>query len=303
MKYFFWVLKGMGMGAADVVPGVSGGTIAFITGIYERLIESLKSFDAELLKLLFKGRWKEMWQRVQGDFLLCVFAGIGISVFSLARLLKYLLETQPILIWAFFMGLIIASAIVVSRRIERWNLLRVAALLLGTAAAWIITRFSPAETSESLWFVFVAGAIAICAMILPGISGAFILLLMGKYAFILEAVSSLNIPVLLIFMLGAITGLLSFSKVLSWLFRHYHDATVALLAGFMIGSLNKIWPWKQTLEWGQDRHGEAIALVEKNITPGQFQDLTGTNPELLWAVVLCITGMLFIFILSPRKTH
>lgn len=285
-NYLSLLLKGCAMGMADVVPGVSGGTIAFISGIYEELIGSIRSIDATALRLLLRLRFAEFWRRINGGFLLAVAAGIGISIFSLARLMTLLLESYPIPTWSFFFGLIVASALLVSRSVGRWNAASCAALAAGIAAAWWITEVTPAETPDTWWFVMLSGAIAICAMILPGISGAFILLLLGKYQFILQAVGELNIPVLALFLAGAVAGIVSFSHLLSWLLRHWHDVTVATLMGFMIGSLNKVWPWKEVLGTYTDSHGKIQPLVEANVWPERFD---------MQAVLLCVAGFMVIY--------
>ena len=293
-KYLILILKGMGMGAADVVPGVSGGTIAFITGIYEELINSIKSINLGTIKILFSEGVPSFWKAVNGNFLASIVLGIGISVLSLAKLLKYILENHPELIWSFFFGLIIASAIYVAKQIKTWNLSSIASLILGVIVAYIITEITPAETTNAWWFIMLSGAIAICAMILPGISGSFILLLMGKYAYIIGAVSELNIGVLLIFLTGAAIGIISFSNVLSWLLKKYHNQTIALLAGFMVGSLNKVWPWKNTLETFIDRHGIEKPLTQQNVLPGDYLG----DPHLFMAIVLAIIGFLLIFVIE-----
>ena len=290
-QYLLLTLKGCAMGMADVVPGVSGGTIAFISGIYEELIESIKSVDATALRLLGTLRLKEFWRHINGRFLLPVLLGIAIAIFSLARLMTYLLTNHPIAIWSFFFGLIVASALLVAKQIGRWRVQTVAACLIGVAAAWWITVATPA----TWWFILLSGAIAICAMILPGISGAFILLLLGKYQFIMQAVGDLNIPVIVIFVVGAVAGIISFSHLLSWLLKHWHDVTVAVLMGFMVGSLNKVWPWKETAETYLDSHGVAQPLVQHNVAPGTFEQLTGQPSQLVQAVLLCVVGFLAIY--------
>ena len=290
------VLKGMGMGAADVVPGVSGGTIAFITGIYEELVHSIKNINYATISTLWKEGLASFWKAVNGNFLLSVVGGIMISVLTLARLLEYLLVNHPVLIWSFFFGLIIGSAIFIARSIERWNAGSVISLIAGIAIAWIITGITPAETTEAYWFIFLSGALAICAMILPGISGSFILLLLGKYQFILNALNEGKISVIAVLLLGAFTGIISFSHLLSWLLKKYHNLTIALLSGFMIGSLNKIWPWKVTLEEYFDSHGIAQPLVQKNVLPGRFAVENGVDPQVLWAVLLALAGLLLIFV-------
>lgn len=294
-QYLLLALKGCAMGMADVVPGVSGGTIAFISGIYEELLDSIRSVNASALKLLLKGRFADFWRHINGRFLLPVLLGIATAIFSLARLMTYLLEEHPIAIWSFFFGLIIASALLVARQVGRWSVGSVAAFVVGVALAWWITVATPTQTPETWWFVMLSGAIAICAMILPGISGAFILLLLGKYQFIMHAVGELNIPVILTFVVGAAAGIISFSHLLSWLLKHVHDITVAVLMGFMVGSLNKVWPWKEVLETYTDSHGKIHPLVESNVLPGNFEALTQQNPQLVQAVALCVTGFVVIY--------
>ena len=236
--YGLLLLKGMGMGAADVVPGVSGGTIAFIVGIYEELIDSIKSINGASLKLLFTGKIAAFWKAINANFLLAIVAGIGISIFSLAKLITWLLVTHPILVWAFFFGLVLASTWFVSKDIKQWNWKSILSFIIGAIIAYYITVATPAETPTNLFFIFLCGAIAICAMILPGISGSFILVLLGKYFYIMEAVKTLNIPVMLVFICGAAICITSFSRVLSYALRRFHDTTIAVLAGFMLGSLN-----------------------------------------------------------------
>ena len=290
------LLKGMGMGAADVVPGVSGGTIAFITGIYEELVHSIKNINFKTISTLWKEGLPAFWKAVNGSFLLSVVGGILISVLTLARILEYLLVNHPILIWSFFFGLIIGSAIFVARSIEKWNIGTVISLLAGIVIAWIITSFTPAETSEAYWFIFLSGALAICAMILPGISGSFILLLLGKYQFVLSALIEGRISIIAVLLTGALTGIIAFSHLLSWLLEKFHHLTIAILAGFMIGSLNKIWPWKVTVETYIDSHGEIQPLLQDNVLPGRFISETGTDPQILWAVLLALAGFLLIFL-------
>ena len=294
-RYIVLALKGCAMGMADVVPGVSGGTIAFISGIYEELLDSIRSVNATALKLLLKLRLGEFWRHINGSFLLPVLLGIAIAIFSLARLMTYLLTYHPIAIWSFFFGLIIASALLVARQIGRWDWRSLLAFVAGAAAAWWITVATPAETPNDWWFVMLSGAIAICAMILPGISGAFILLLLGKYQYIMQAVGDLNIPVIVIFVVGAVAGIISFSHLLSWLLKHWHDVTVAVLMGFMAGSLNKVWPWKEVVETYTDSHGKIMPLVESNVAPGRFEALTQQDALLAEAIVLCIVGFLAIY--------
>ena len=294
-RYIVLALKGCAMGMADVVPGVSGGTIAFISGIYEYLLDSIRSVEATALRLLLRFRLAEFWRHINGRFLLPVLLGIAVAIFSLARLMTYLLTNHPIAIWSFFFGLIVASALLVARQIGRWDWRTVLAFAVGAAAAWWITVATPAETPDDWWFVMLSGAIAICAMILPGISGAFILLLLGKYQYIMHAVGEFDIPVIAVFVIGAAAGIISFSHLLSWLLKHWHDVTVAVLMGFMVGSLNKVWPWKETVETYLDSHGVAQPLVQNNIAPGTFEQLTGQPSLLVQAILLGIVGFLVIY--------
>lgn len=294
-RYLLLALKGCAMGMADVVPGVSGGTIAFISGIYEELLDSIRRVNLTAVKLLLKGRFGEFWRHINGGFLLPVLLGIGVAIFSLARLMTYLLDHHPIAIWSFFFGLIIASALLVAQQIGRWRWPTLLSFAIGAAVAWWITVASPTQTPDAWWFILLAGAIAICAMILPGISGAFILLLLGKYKFIMEAVGDLNIPVIAVFAVGALAGIIAFSHLLTWLLRHWHDMTVATLMGFMVGSLNKVWPWKIPVETYVDSHGRVQPLVESNVLPDTFEALRGVPSQLTEAVLLCIIGFLTIY--------
>ncbi len=283
------------MGAADVVPGVSGGTVAFITGIYEELLGAIKSVDAEALRLLLRGRWAAVWQHINGTFLLVLLAGIGTSILSLAKLLLFLLDNFPILVWAFFFGLILASAWVVGRKIGHWSLGVVVLILAGTALAYFITSAVPAQTPEALWFVFISGAVAICAMILPGISGSFILVLLGKYRYVLGALEAFRIDIIAVFMVGCVVGLLTFSRVLSWLLDRYYNLTIAVLTGFMVGSLNKVWPWKYVLETYFDRHGVEKPLREQNVLPHVHQELTGQDAQTWLALLMVVAGFLLVY--------
>ncbi|WP_461638927.1 polyprenyl-phosphate transporter [Labilibaculum euxinus] len=296
--YLLIAFKGMGMGAADVVPGVSGGTIAFITGIYEELINSIKSINGNAVKLLFQFKFKEFWQAINGNFLLALIFGIFLSFLSLAKLIKYFLAEQPILIWSFFFGLIVASAIVIARKITEWKLRTIIAMLIGIGIAYMVTVVTPAETPTSYWFLFLSGALAICAMILPGISGAFILLLLGKYEYILNAISSFKLDVVAVVGAGAVIGLLSFSNLLSWLLKKYHNMTIGLLSGFMIGSLNKVWPWKNTISTFIDRHGVEKPLLQENILPNTFTNILGQDSQLIFAILLAIAGFLLIWMME-----
>ncbi|MDD2491073.1 MAG: DUF368 domain-containing protein [Bacteroidales bacterium] len=289
-KYILTFFKGIAMGAADVVPGVSGGTIAFLTGIYTELLSSIKSINFNNLKLLFKGKFREFSESVNLKFLLAVGGGILTSIFSLARLMQYLLVHHPIPLWSFFMGLIAASAIYVLREIGKWRFTHIIALIAGIVVAAWICLVSPSQTTEAYWFVFISGAIAICAMILPGISGSFILLLLGKYAFIMKSVTELNVPILIIFATGAAIGIVSFSHFLTWLLKKYYKPTLCVLAGFMIGSLVKVWPWKRVID--------EVSHIDRPILPGQYETLTGESAQLGLSLLFVAIGFSIVFIIE-----
>ncbi|MAU15536.1 MAG: DUF368 domain-containing protein [Muricauda sp.] len=293
LDYIFVTLKGMAMGAADVVPGVSGGTIAFISGIYEELITSINNIDLSLISIFRKDGTKAVWNKVNGNFLLALFLGIFISVLSLAKFLSWLLENEPILLWSFFFGLVVASIFFVGKEISKWTLGTVVVLIFGAALAFFITELPASDNVDSLPYLFLSGALAVCAMILPGISGAFILVLLGSYKTILDAVHERDIKIILTVGVGAIFGLLSFARLLKWMFDHYKNITLALLTGFILGSLNKIWPWKKVLE--TKTFGEKTIVVDDmNILPGAFE---GDN-KLMLAIILAILGFSLIFILE-----
>lgn len=281
------------MGAADVVPGVSGGTIAFISGIYEELITSINGLNFSKFKVLKNEGFKSFWRAINGNFLLALFTGIFISVFSLAKLISWLLVNQPILLWSFFFGLVFASIFFVARAIEKWNLGTLTAFVFGATIAYYITTLPPTENSQSLIYLFFSGALAVCAMILPGISGAFILVLLGSYKTILDAVHQRELLIIATVAVGAVFGLLSFARLLKWMFENYKNSTLALLTGFILGSLNKIWPWKRVLEtkiFGK----KVIPVNEVNISPFKFE---GDN-QLLFAILIALLGFCVIFILE-----
>ena len=293
LHYIIITLKGMAMGAADVVPGVSGGTIAFISGIYEELVSSINNIDISLFKTLKKDGLKAAWTQLNGNFLFALFVGIFISLFSLATAVSWLLENQPILLWSFFFGLVAASIFFIGKALEKWNVATVVMLLAGAAIAYFITTLPPNENVGSLPYLFLSGAIAVCAMILPGISGAFILVLLGSYKTILDAVHERDVKIVMTVALGAIFGLLSFARLLKWMFKNYKNLTLAILTGFILGSLPKIWPWKKVLE--TKTFGEkVIPIAEKNISPFAFE---GDN-QVLYAALLAILGFSLIFILE-----
>ncbi|MBL7876955.1 MAG: DUF368 domain-containing protein [Cyclobacteriaceae bacterium] len=293
-EYLLLYLKGIGMGAADVVPGVSGGTVAFITGIYEELINSLKSIDLDALRLLGSFRIGEFWNKINGSFLLVLLAGVATSLISLAKLMTYLLTYHPILLWAFFFGLILISAPLILREIHKWTLTTVFSFIAGIVISYFITILSPAETPTNYLFIFFCGALAICAMILPGISGAFILLLIGKYEYMIKALLEINIPVILTFISGCLAGLLGFSRFLSWILRDYRFPTLALLAGFMIGALNKVWPWKQVISFRLNHEGMQVPAFDKSISPWNYFSVTGQDPQVFKAILCAALGILLV---------
>ncbi|MBT0608506.1 DUF368 domain-containing protein [Aequorivita echinoideorum] len=308
LQYLLVTAKGLAMGAADVVPGVSGGTIAFISGIYEELIETIHNLDFGFFKSWKKEGFKLAWRAYNLSFLLALFSGVFISIISLAKLITYLLDEHPILVWSFFFGLVIASIVYVGNQISKWNAIVVVALILASILSYFITIAEPVGSPESTWFLFLAGFVAIIAMILPGISGAFILLLLGAYTTVIgiitqlsEGITSLNSTLILgalgklaVFGIGAIFGLKMFSRVLNWMFKHYKDITLSVLTGFMVGALNKIWPWKEVLEYRTNHAGEEIPFLERSILPGNFVG----DPQILYAVIFAIIGFLTIFLLE-----
>ena len=292
-KYFLLYAKGLAMGAADVVPGVSGGTIAFISGIYDELLRSIARVPEATLSLL-RGRIRDAWQMANATFLLVLLCGIMTSILSFARLITYLMAQHPIPLWSFFFGLILVSTYVVGREIGRWNWTRVLSFVLGLAFAYWITVAAPMQWGSDLPTLFLAGAIAICAMILPGISGSLILLLLGLYSVVLGAVKELDLLVLAVFASGCLVGILSFARLLSWLLSRWRDLSLAFLTGLMLGSLNKVWPWKEVVSWRLDSKGEQVPLLESNLLPGQFADISGQDPQLLLAVVLAVGGIALV---------
>lgn len=282
------------MGAADVVPGVSGGTIAFITGIYEELIDSLRRCDHRALAVLSRDGVAAAWRHINGSFLLTLFAGVAFSILSLAKAVTYCLEAWPIQVWAFFFGLVLAASIHLFRQIPSWNLNRLMLFCVGVVAALLISQLKPAELPDDWWVLMAAGAIAICAMILPGVSGGFLLLVMGLYPTIIEAISELNLPLLGVFGAGCLLGLLAFSHVLGWLLQRFHDATMALLTGFLLGSLLMLWPWRITLESVIDRHGESRPLVQQVVSPWQYETLTQMSSHWPMALFLFAIGLILV---------
>lgn len=279
------------MGAADVVPGVSGGTIAFITGILDTLLNSIRRVNPKLFGVIKEKGIKHAFDYINGSFLICLFAGILTSIFTLAKLISYLLVHHPIPVWSFFFGLIVISVIHMLKQVERFTLLRMAIFLLGILAAYTITVLNPVAIAPSKLNIIFGGAIAICAMILPGISGSFILLLLGLYTPILAAVKNVDLSIISLFAIGAVCGLLTFSHVLSALLKHYHDATLIFLTGLMLGTLGKIWPWKQAVSFRINSHGEQVPLLEQNLLPWHYAQQSGLDSQLGVAIVCMLLGI------------
>ncbi|QTA82978.1 DUF368 [Desulfonema limicola] len=295
---FMLYLKGIAMGAADAVPGVSGGTIAFISGIYEELIDSIRSFNITGLKLLKSLDFKGFWEHINGLFLIILFAGIATSILFFSRIILYCLVHYPEMLWAFFFGLIIASALVVGKKISQWNSKIIFSSIAGIFAGYYITIAVPAQTPETLSFIFFSGMIAICAMILPGISGSFILVLLSKYEYVFTAVKDFNMAVIITFGSGCVIGLLSFSHLLNWTLKRFHDLTIAMLTGLMIGSLNKVWPWKEVLKTYTNHKGQIKPLIEQNILPASYFEITGRESYVFYALALAAAGFLLVWFLE-----
>ena len=312
LQYLIISLKGIAMGAADVVPGVSGGTIAFISGIYEELIETIHKLDFGFFRIWKKEGFNVAWKQYNLGFLTILFVGILTSILSLAKLITWLLATHPIAVWSFFFGLIIASIVYVAKQISGWSVGSVIALIIAAGLSYLITIIEPVGSPDNTWFLFFAGFIAIIAMILPGISGSFILLLLGAYEAVIGTLSQFIDGIatmdwilfseafirLIVFALGAILGLKSFSRVLHWMFKHYKNTILAVLTGFMVGALNKIWPWKEILKYRTNHSGEQVPFLEKSILPGSYTD----DPQLLSAIIFIVLGFLTIFILERIAT-
>ncbi len=296
-KYGLNYLKGMAMGAADIVPGVSGGSIALIAGIYQELLDSINSFNWNNLLLLKSFRIKEFYLRLNGNFLLSLVLGIMTSIFALSRVITYLMDEHPIPLWSFFSGLILVSAFLILKETKKWDFVIIVSIAIGTAFAWWVTNLPPTTTPDAPWFTFVAGAIAICAMILPGISGSFVLLILGQYERILQAVMDKDFFTLALFASGCLVGILSFSRVVAFLLRRFHAATIGLLSGFMLGSVNELWPWKLVTSWRTSSSGKEVPFLTENILPGDYLAQVGLQPQLGWAIGAFFFGIgLVLFI-------
>ena len=295
-EYIAVGFKGLAMGAADVVPGVSGGTIAFISGIYEELVASISNINFSLLITLQKEGFKVAWKQLNGSFLAALFIGVLISILSLAKTIKYLLENEPILLWSFFFGLVMASIIFIGRQVEKWNYKLLLLAVFGAAFGYTITIVSSTSITEiNYLFLVFAGAIASCAMILPGISGSYILLLMGVYPIVMTAITNRDVKIISAIGVGVVLGLLFFSKLLKWLFSKYKNEMLVVLTGIMFGSLNKVWPWKITVTTYLNSHGETKPLLEQSISPFSFDG----DPQLMLSILLALTGF-FIIIAMER---
>ncbi|MEH0689067.1 DUF368 domain-containing protein [Vibrio cholerae] len=293
MSYFSTFLKGLAMGAADVVPGVSGGTIAFITGIYDTLLESIRRINPSLIGVVKREGIAAAFSHINGLFLISLFAGVFTSIATLAKVISWLLTYHPIPLWSFFFGLILVSVVHMLKQVQHRSLNRLVFLALGVGFAYSITVLQPLQLEPTHLNVFLAGTIAICAMILPGISGSFILLLLGMYAPVLGAVKAFDLPILALFLTGCVVGILSFSHLLSWLLRRFRDFTLVFLTGLMLGTLPKIWPWKETISWRVNSKGEQVPLVQHNLSPFEFEALTAQSSQWLLAIVLmlCAVGL------------
>ncbi|WP_040253274.1 DUF368 domain-containing protein [Psychroserpens mesophilus] len=306
--YLVILLKGIAMGAADVVPGVSGGTIAFISGIYEELIESIANLNFNVFKVWKNEGFKTAWTSINGSFLLALFSGIAISILSLAKLIKWLLHNEPILLWAFFFGLVLASILYIGKQIRSWSPKIIIAIIMTSLLSYYITLAEPFASPDSPYYLLFCGFIAIIAMILPGVSGAFILLILGAYETAINTVNNLvegvatgNWDILkdalinfFLLGIGAIVGLKVFSKVLNWMFKHHKNLTLAILTGFMIGSLNKIWPWKNTLKTRINSEGLEVTVLDESILPSSYAG----DSELVLAIVFIVIGFATILILE-----
>jgi putative membrane protein len=317
-KFFILTaLKGMAMGIAEVIPGVSGGTIAFITGIYERLLNVIKSIGPDLWKGWKADGVKGLWKALDGNFLLALISGMVFGIVVGVFLITYLLETYPLLVWSYFFGLILVSALFVGRQIKEWNGMRILAITIGAVVAYYITISVPGAGNPALYYVFFSGSIAVSALLLPGISGSFILLLMGMYQVVIPTIKSAlktfdpaDLIVLLAFGGGMLVGMIVFSRVLSWTFKRFHDATLAVLTGFLLGSLNKIWPWQDVADDGTmvKESGEVVVTFSQSVLPGTFAELVsnpvyGTDPQVLGCILLMVLGFVTVLgaeILSNR---
>jgi len=284
------------MGAVDVIPGVSGGTIAFSTGIYEELVYSINTIDAETFRLLTKFEFASFWKKINGNFLATVFAGITTSFLLLSGFMLFLLKDYSVMTWSFLFGLILTSGPLILRSIKKWRADSIAGLIIGIGVAYILTILSPTQTPDNLFFVFFTGAVSICALIVPGISGVFILLLLGKYQAMVMALNEFNILVIFTFIIGCILGLIGISRLLTRAINNYPQVYLAVLSGFMMGALNKIWPWRKVMEYATNSKGDQIAVFDKSILPWDFLSETGKDPQLFQAILMMALGVLIVVV-------
>jgi putative membrane protein len=298
-QYINYFVKGMAVGIANIIPGVSGGTIALITGIFERLIDAIKSFDLKTMKLLVRGDWKGFTEKTDFYFLLTLFAGVGIAIIALAKIFDFLFQSYPVYIWAYFFGLVLASVYFVGKTVERWKISVILSFIIGTAIAVGVSLINPATANDNFFYLVLCGVVAICSMILPGLSGSFVLILMGNYQLIaIDAINNRDFSIIIPVGIGAVAGLIAFSHVLSWVFKRFKDQTIAMLTGFILGSLSILWPWKEPLfltDAAGDfimKHGEKVIARYSVVFPEQI------NTEVLFAVGLMILGVLSIVIVE-----
>lgn len=300
IDYISLFFKGMGMGAANVIPGVSGGTIALITGIFEELIDSIKSFDLTAIKLFFSGRFRQFANHVNLNFLIAVFSGVGVSILSIAKLFEYLFANYPVYIWSYFFGLILASVYFVGKTIHKWTVSVVIVFIIGTSVAIIVTILNPATENEGLIYLFICGIVAVCSMILPGLSGSFVLILLGNYELVMiKAVTTFRIDILIPVVLGAVAGLIVFSHFLSWIFKKYRDETISILTGFIMGSLAILWPWKEPV-YKTDAFGGFITKADGELIIQGYQRFIPDKMDLqvLLAVLMMIAGIISIWLIE-----
>lgn len=289
-SYIIYFLKGLAVGLANIIPGVSGGTIALITGIFERLINSIKSFGITSLTLLIKGKFKEFADKTDLYFLVSLFTGVIVAIVSLAKIFDYLFSQHPVYIWSFFFGLILASVYFVGKTIEKWKFNVVLSFIIGTVVAVAFTFLTPASQNNSFLYLVLCGVVAVCSMILPGLSGSFVLILMGNYQLVaIEAINNRDINILFPVLIGAVVGLIAFSHILSWVFKRYKDLTIAVLTGFILGSLGIIWPWKTPIE---EMFGDKSKVIGYTYFTPQL------NSEFFIAIVIMLIGIFSIWIME-----
>jgi len=293
-------IRGVLMGAADIVPGVSGGTVAFITGIYDTLLNSIRSFDLKCLQMVLRGQFSEAWSHVNGSFLTALLLGIATSILTLARVVSWLLQDYPVPLWAFFFGLVLASALVLLRQIKRWSPVRALCLAGGISTALWVALSPVVHFDLGLTAVFLSGFIAICAMILPGISGSFILVLLGMYGTVLAALKSFDVVFILVFASGAASGLMCFSRFLHWLLQRAHEETMALLTGFLFGSLAVVWPWKKVLDWVVGSHGQMKPAQQVPVLPSEYFSVSQQDPAVVLCITLMVIGFLGVWLIESR---